>query len=631
MKAVFRTLILLFTRRSVCAGVLFAGLAFSAQAQSTDEQLAAQYFQQGDYERAILYYEKLYKKSPTAFYYEQLFKSNMALKKFENAEKLAKEQVRKNDNEPRFLIDLGAVHKQMGQEDKSRQEFEKALKNMKPDQNSVRATAGAFQKHNETDLALQAYERGQKMIKQPGVNFHYEIANLHAEKGDLQAMIADYMDLLEENPAYLQAVQNGLARYIDFTRSDARTDALRTELLRHIQKDPQNTIFQEMLIWQYLQQKDLEGAFVQSKAMDKRFNEGGQRLMELAEVAVTNKAWTMATKCYQYVLDQSGEGAQKANARIGLVDALNARVTGQADPPKAELDELKAQYERTLTDMGKMPSTARLIAGLAHLQAYYLNDRMGAAALYQEVIDMPSLDPKRQAQYKLDLGDVLLLDGNIWEASLLYSQVDLDFKQDIIGHEARLRNAKVSFYAGDFLWAKAQLDILKASTSKLIANDAMELSLLITDNIGEDTLNTPLSLFARAQLLRFQHRFEETLTTLDSVNTLFPLNSLGDDILYERFRVAYARQQYDTAATFLVKVLEQFPNDILVDNALMDLGKLYEDHLNDKEKAKGYYEKLLFEQSGSIFVPEAREHFRKLRGDHDDLDTPEKQFLNGTP
>ena len=117
--------------------------------------------------------------------------------------------------------------------------------------------------------------------------------------------------------------------------------------------------------------------------------------------------------------------------------------------------------------------------------------------------------------------------------------------------------------------------------------------------------------------------------TLDSLNIDFPLNSLGDDILYERYRVAYARHQYDTASTFLQKVLELYPTDILVDNALLDLGKLYEDKLDDKEKAKGYFEKLLFEQSGSIFVPEARERFRRLRGDHDDLDTPEQKFLNG--
>jgi tetratricopeptide (TPR) repeat protein len=609
--------------------LLLITLGTCAKAQATDEQLAAQYMQAGDFERAALYYTKLYDKQPTPFNYDQLFRCQLALKSYEEAAKLAKDQGRRQNNDPRYLVDLGVVLKLQGQKEKAEQQFDKAMKNMRADQNGVRSLANAFQKNDELDRALAVYQRGQKALRTDDFAFHYEIAQLYAAKGDIPAMISAYMDLIGSNPSYLQSVQNGLARYIDFTKQDERTAMLRTELLRHAQKDPDNTIFQEMLIWQYLQQKDLTGAFVQSKAMDKRFNEGGRRLMELAEIAVTNKEWSSATKCYQYVLDLGKQGGYYAKARMGLVTAMDARITEQAEPPKAELDELLAQYTTALSELGRGPGTAELIRGMAHLKAYYMNDRTGAIQLLDDAINSGSLDPRTQAQMKLDLGDIHVLDADIWEASLLYSQVDLDYKQDILGHEARLRNAKVSFYSGDFLWAKAQLDVLKASTSKLIANDAMELSLLITDNIGTDTLNSPLVLFANAQLLTYQHRYDEALLTMDSVNLQFPLNSLGDDILYERYRIAYARHQYDTAATFLQKVLEQFPSDILVDNALLDLGKLYEDKLNDPEKAKGYYEKLLFEQSGSIFVPEARDRFRRLRGDHDNLDTPEEKFLNG--
>lgn len=607
---------------------LFLCLHLAVSAQGTDEQLAAQYFQQGDYERAALYYDKLYKEQPSTHTYEQLFKCRVALKEYEAAAKLAKDQSRRQ-NEPRFLVDMGIVARFMGDTAKAEEHFNKAMKALKPDVNSVRSLATAFQKAEQNDRALQVYERGKKTIKDGGWSFDYEIAQLYAAKGDLHAMTTTYMDLLTANPSYLQTVQNGLARYIDFTKSDERTEMLRTELLRRSQKDPDNTIFQEMLIWQYLQQKDLTGAFVQSKAMDKRFNEGGQRLMELADIAVTNKEWTTATKCYQYVIDQGKQNPNFVKARMGLVRAMDSRVTGQPEPPLAELDELAAQYTSTLTELGRSQNTAELLRGLARVKAYYLNDRAGAVALLDEAVYTSGIDPKTQAQLKLDLGDIYMLDANIWDASLLYSQVDLDYKNDILGHEARLRNAKVSYFAGDFLWAKGQLDVLKASTSKLIANDAMELSLLITDNIGDDSTRSPLTQFSRAQLLMYQHRYDEALITLDSLNIDFPLNSLGDDILYERFRVAYARHQFDTAATFLEKVLELYPTDILVDNALLDLGKLYEDKLNDKEKAKSYYEKLLFEQGGSIFVPEARDRYRRLRGDHDNLDTPEQKFLNG--
>ncbi|MBS1548207.1 MAG: tetratricopeptide repeat protein, partial [Bacteroidetes bacterium] len=282
-------------------------------------------------------------------------------------------------------------------------------------------------------------------------------------------------------------------------------------------------------------------------------------------------------------------------------------------------------------ELGRTPANVKLISGLAQLEAYYLDNTADAEALLQNAIAMPGLDPRQQANLKLDLGDIEVLKGEVWDASLLYSQVDLDFKQDPLGNEARLRNAKVSFYTGDFLWAKAQLDVLKASTSKLIANDAMELSLLITDNLGTDTVSVPLNLFARSQLLTVQHKYDSALTVLDTLYARFPMSKLGDDILYARYRIAFARHQYTEAAGFLQKVVELYPNDILVDNAMYDLGKLYEDQLGDKEQAKKWYEKLLFEQSGSIFTADARERYRRLRGDHDKLDTPEQKFLNGTP
>ena len=615
--------------RSLLTALLGAWMVFAVQAQGgSDEQLAAQYFQRGEYDKAALYYEKLYRSQPSEYYYEQLFRCQVSLKDYESAEKLAKDQLRKQNGDARYLVDLGSVYRAQGENDKAIQQFQKALKGMKNDQASVRNLANAFSKYNELDLALEAYERGQNGLKD-GTNFHYEIATIYAAKGDVPAMVKQYIDLLGVNESYIQAVQNGLARYIDFTVADGRTEALRTELLRHIQKDPQKTIYQELLIWMYIQQKDLTSALVQSKAMDKRFGEGGQRVMELAEVAVTNEEWSTAVKCYQYVVSLGSEGPNYLRARIGEVNTLDRQLTAQAEPAREDLTALQQKYEVTISELGRSRGTLELVRGLARIDAYYLNDAPGAITLLEEGIATPGADTKSQAEMKLDLGDIHVLNANIWEASLLYSQVDLDFKQDILGHEARLRNAKVSFYAGDFLWAQGQLDVLKASTSKLIANDAMELSLLISDNLGADSNSVPLSMYAHAQLLTFQHRYNEALTELDSLTLTYPMHSISDEVFMERFRIAYARHQYDSAAVWLVKITEQYPNDILMDNALIELGRLYDDKLKDPEKAKQYYERLLFEQGGSIFVPEARDRFRRLRGDMDGPQTPEQKFLNG--
>jgi tetratricopeptide (TPR) repeat protein len=581
----------------------------------TDEQLAAQYYQTGDYEKAILYYEKLFRDQPNDYYYEQLFKSYVGLKDLESAEKLVKDRMKRRGDDPRFTIDLGSLYRMTGQDDKAVKEFEKAIKLMRSEQGSIRQVANGFIRVNELDMALQAYERGQRMMKD-GQVFHYEVANIHAMKGDVPRMVTAYMELLAANEAYIQSVQNSLSRFMDFNVQDDRTELLRTELLRRIQRDPQRTIFQELLIWMYIQQKDLSAAFVQSRAMDKRFEEGGHRLMELARIALANKDYSTAFKCYEYVQDLARNDANYLQARIGSVRTRYAELKARPEPTTADLRDLDNRATHVLQELGLSKNTIELLREQAELNAYHINDRDRAIALLEEGLSLASIDRSMKAQLKLDLGDIHLLNGDIWEASLLYSQVDLDFKYDMLGHEARLRNAKVSFYAGDFIWAQAQLNVLKASTSKLIANDAMELSLRITDALGLDSNSVPLSYFARAELLRIQHRYDEALAVLDSLTAEFPMHPLGDDVLYERYRIAHKRHRYTEAATHLEKLLELYPLDILVDNALLDLGKLYEDKLNDREKAMGYYEQLMFDQPGSIFVPDARERYRKLRGDH---------------
>ena len=589
----------------------------------TDEQLAAQYFQQGDFAKAVLYYERLFKKQPTDYYYEQLLKSLMGMPDLESAQKLVKDRMRRNGDDPRIAIDMGRVLELMDEQDKAQKEYERAIKLMRGDQNSVRATANAFLSYNKTDLALAAYEKGQR-IATDGMGYAFEIANLHGQRGDLPKMVAAYMDLLAANEQYAQAVQNNLLRHFELDAVDPRTEVLRTELLRRIQRDPSRAIFPEMLIWMLIQQKDLDGAFVQAKAMDKRLDEGGERLMELARIAEANKDFGIAFKCYDHVIGLGRNDGNYFSARTGAVHARYLQLTNQPEPPPADLLDLDQRMAATLTDMGLAKHTVQLWRERAHLKAYFLNRPAEAIALLDEGLALPAIDAKQKAEIKLDLGEVHLISGDIWEASLLFSQVDLDFKHDALGHEARLRNARVSFYAGDFTWAQAQLEVLKASTSKLIANDALELSLRITDALGADSNDVPLRFFARAELLRVQHLYDQALLTLDSLQAEFPMHTLGDDALYERYRIAMARRQYTEAAALLEKLLELFPIDILVDNALLDLGRLYEDVLKDTEKAKACYEKLIFDQSGSIFVPEARERYRKLRGDAPDAPEEKK-------
>jgi tetratricopeptide (TPR) repeat protein len=224
-------------------------------------------------------------------------------------------------------------------------------------------------------------------------------------------------------------------------------------------------------------------------------------------------------------------------------------------------------------------------------------------------------DGKLQAECKLMLGDILLITNEEWDAILLYSQVEKSFKENPIGHQAKYNRAKVSYYQGQFDWAQAQLDVLKASTTKLISNNAMKLSLFITDNLGLDTSAMAMNMFAKADLLGFQNKLDESMNLLDSMLSIFPGHTLTDDIIFKKADIHIKRKEYTKAAALYEKVATDFSYDILADDALFSWADLLENKLNDKEKAMEIFEKIVLDYSDSIFTTEARKRFRNLRGD----------------
>jgi TolA-binding protein len=282
---------------------------------------------------------------------------------------------------------------------------------------------------------------------------------------------------------------------------------------------------------------------------------------------------------------------------------------------KNQLLLMKQDYGKLLDELGKTSLTIPLILNLAHLQAFYLGETSEAADLLLQAISIPNVPLQDLAACKLELADIYLFSDEQWEATLLYSQVEKTFKNEPLGHEAKFRNAKLSFYIGEFDWARGQLDILKAATSKLIANDALELSLLISDNIEEDSVTIPLAMYAKADLLEFRNRDNDALAVLDSVTTMYPMHSIADNVLFKKAEISTKNGKFDVAATYYAEIIEKYPNDLLADDAMYYLAGLYEIHLNDKNKAMQLYEKILTQFPGSLYVVDSRKRFRSLRND----------------
>jgi len=581
----------------------------AAQAQNLD--LANQYYQNGEYQKAAsLYSQLLDNDDQSDIFFNRYVDCLINLEQYDECEKAIKKQLKKSPENVSLYVTYGNLYERQEKTDEAKAQYERAIEKMAPDYVSVNRLASLFINSGKYDFATQAYERGSKLMKDPN-RFAFNLGELYRRKGEPAKMIEYYLNALTADPGKIYTIQTLLARYLspsDFTE-------LQTQLYTRIQTD-ENPDLVELLAWSFVQRKDFKSALRQYKALDKRLDENGQRVFNLAKDAADARDYDTAISGYDYIVAEKGQlNPFFFEAKREVMECRRKKITEGFDYTQDDLKMLETEYENFLSRFGKGKPTSSIVLQLADLEALYINNLPKAISLLEDLKQSPGLDRDQLARTKINLADYYLMHGDIWESTLLYSQVDKDFKEEQIGQEARFKNARLSYFNGDFQWAQAQFDVLKASTSKLIANDALDLSVFIMDNLNLDTTAAAISLYSAAELLVFQNRFDEAFLKLDTLRRDFPDHSLQDDILYLEAQVYEKKRNYEKAAEMYRQVADKYPEDIRADNALYALAQLYEFKLNDAEKAKTLYEKIFMDYSGSVFAVEARKRFRILRGD----------------
>ena len=600
------------TLRYVAFVLLFFGLNLNGlQAQSPDPNLANQYFSDGEFEKAATLYGQLVEKERRSDYYFTRYIDCLSkLEKWAEAEKAVKKQIKEQPENNTLYVAYGSIFEEQGKDAEAKVQYERAIDKMATDYAAVIRLANLFLNDSKYDLAIKTYERGAVLTKDPN-RFAYNLGDLYRRKGEPVKMTEQYLNSLAADPGKLPSLQTIFARTLapeDFTE-------LQTQLYARIQEN-ENPDFVELLAWSFVQRKDFKSALRQYKALDKRLGESGQRIMRVADEAAEAKDFDAAIAAYEYVITEKGESSPFFyDAKREGMQCRRRKITEGYNYTQQDLVTLETEYEAFLTQYGKNNLSSSIIMQLADLEAVYLRNLPKAISLLEGLKTMPGIRPDALARLKISLGDYYLMNGEIWESTLLYSQVDKAFKEDTIGQEARFKNARLSYFNGDFQWAQAQFDILKASTSKLIANDALDLSVFIMDNLNLDTTSDAISLYAAAELLVLQNRFDEAFLKLETLARNFPDHSLQDDILYLKGRIWEKQRDYAKAIPLYEEVAEKYKEDIRADNALYALAQIYELKLNDLEKAKAIYEKIFLDYSGSVFAVDARKQFRILRGD----------------
>lgn len=486
---------------------------------------------------------------------------------------------------------------------------------MPPFHKEIIATYDAFIAENKLDYAYSTLVKGRKLLKKD-YPLNLQFGSYYSLSGESKKMLEEYIDLLRDYPGYRNTIKGRLEDKMNVTdRLSEDYELLRVKFLKEIQSNPNNDAFHEMLTWLFIKGGNYSGALNQTIAIDKRKGKDGSAVCELGNYCVSLKEFNIAKKAFQYVIDLGSENDLYMDAHICLLHASFTQIQEEKGLNKAEYIDAVADYENALTVFGKNRNTIQLISQKAYIEAFYLDSALIAIKELEEALSIIGLTDMEKAEIKMQLADILVLKGDIWEASLLYMQIDKEFKFEPIGHEAKFKNARIYYFDGEFEFAQSQLGVLKESTSKLIANNAMELSLLITENYGLDSNYQAMFWFASAELLIEKHQFEDAFSLMDSITTKFAYHSLSDEILLKKAKVKLEQADTEQAITYLQQIIKYHSDDILADDALFMLGDIYENKLFDKEKASEYYKKILFEHKGSLHVVEARKRYRRLRGD----------------
>lgn len=578
-------------------------------AQIDDLRLAGQYSMNGEMQKAADIYQKLYKQSNET-YYQLYFNSLIGLKKFDDAETITKKMLRLHPQVPQYTIALGRIYRETGNQEKADGIYDNLLKAMPADQGAVNDIASQFYQAENLDYAIKTFVQGRKVLHNDQL-FVNELISLYRFKHDKVNVVNEYLNLLLASPEYIMQAKSVIASQFD---GAADYNMLKMALLKLIQQYPQQTIFADMLTWQYLQQKQFNMAMNQALALNRRQNDGGNSIMELSQTLVSNQAYDEAIRGYEYIISKGKDNDLYIGAKIELINTKSLKITS-GKYEQADLLDLEKDYIALLNEFGRNQGTAFAMQKLAKLQAFKLHKFADAQKLLEEAIAVPGIRSGLLADCKLDLGDVYLLNNKPWDASLTYMQVQSDQQGSPIGQEANYRNAKLAYYTGDFVYAKGQLDVLKAATSQLIANDALNLSLLISDHTVFDSTGNALRMYARADLAIFKEDPDKAVLTLDSIDRIYPKNDLVNDILMAKARIFIQKKDYQMALAPLKKIAEDGKTDLWADDAVFMLGDIYENHLDDKASAQMWYQKIITDYPSSLWINDARKRFRILRGD----------------
>lgn len=586
---------------------LFCSLTVSGQKQ----ELAQSYFRNGDYEKAIILYKPLFDANPIRQdYFKTLLTCYQQIEAYDEAQKLLEKQLQRFPNQLYLYVEIGYNYQLQGLNELAEQNYEKAIDFITINPGYGFMIGRSFSQNHLLDYALESYQMAKKL--NPKLNTEISEAQIYGEKGDLEKMFSLYLDLIDKNENYYSTIQRYVANFITSDNQDPNNILFKNLLLKRAQSDPKNS-WNVLLSWLFMQQQDYEKALIQEKSLFLRNPDNVTRIKEVGIVSYDNNDLQTAKEAFDLILKKNDP------AIIDLQTELQAqiyllKIEKELGNKGIGLEKIHKKYQELLNQYGTSAITINLQLAYANFLTYDFDRPDEAIILLKSILPLAN-SAFDKGVIQIEIADVLVFTDQFNQALILYTQVQNNLKNSNLAQEARFKVARTSYFKGDFQWAQNQLKVLKSSTSQLIANDALELSLKIGNNLDKDSLNEGLKKYAKADLLSFQKKNQQAIDTLSYVLTNYKGQNIEDDALYKQAELYWDIGFYEAAEINFLNLLDNHPESLFTDDSIYNLGLLYQNHLNNPEKAKEMYERIIFDFPSSIYLVKSRKAFRKLRGD----------------
>lgn len=581
--------------------LFFCGNVFSQQ----EDAIAYEYFKNGEFEKALFEYSRLLNQKPNSSkYILQLVKVYRELERYDEGQNLLLEAITRS-RYAGYFVELGYNYQLKDSMAQAEDNYQKAIEAIKANPSNVYSVAPRFEEYSLLDYAIESYQLAKAL--NPAYNFDILMARIYGDMGNVELMLNSYLDFALENPQQLNGIKRAISDFITEDAMHENNQILRKLLLQKIQENP-DLIYNQMLSWLFVQQKDFEKAFAQERAIFARQPESLDRLKELAQICFDSDAIETAKAIYTYLINTAQDLDTQLDAHYNFLQVETQTASSENFPA------IQAKYLSLFDTYGRFEQTLNLQIAYGHFLAFYLHQPNEASSFLKQTLKLP-LPVFSEAKVKMELGDILVLQERFNEALIYYTQIQRNLKNSTLSQNARFKVAQTSYYKGDFDWAESQLKILKSSTSQLIANDALDLKLMISDNKYEDSLQTALKRYAKADLLSYQNKTDQAIAVLQTILDVHKGETIEDQALLKQAQLFETKKEYDKAVANYLKIITEFKEDILADDAYFALGELYSKKLDNPELAKSYYEAIIFNHADSIYFVDAQKQFRLLRGD----------------